>query len=189
MNETREMFNLNGKTAVITGGAGLLGVKHAEALLEFGANCILLDINEEALNRKVYSLQKEYDDRVNGIKTDITNPDSVKAALSSLARLPERRVAILGDMLNLGKQSAELHSEIGAFAAESGVDSLICCGSEASYIYDGYKSFGVSEGFYYRDKADLAAKLPELIKKGDAVLVKASNSMMFEKLLPVLKRL
>ena len=47
-----ELFDLTGKTAVITGGAGLLGYKHAEALMEFGANCVLVDICKERADRK-----------------------------------------------------------------------------------------------------------------------------------------
>ena len=115
------------------------------------------------------------------------NPNSMKAALSSLSVLQGRRVAFLGDMLNLGEQSAELHREIGAFAAEKGVNSLICCGTEASFIYEGYKSAGVGEAYYYPAKAELIADMSGLIKKGDAVLVKASNSMKFEEFLSVLK--
>ena len=157
----------------------------------------LLGMNDEEISRGLLSFTPA-GGRANVTRTEnITiiddcynaNPDSVKAALLSLAALPERRVAILGDMLNLGKQSAKLHREIGAFAAENGVDSLICCGVEAANIYDGYKSFGIGEGCYYPDKSNLTTKLQGLIKKGDAVLVKASNSMMFEEFLPVLKSL
>jgi len=117
------------------------------------------------------------------------NPNSVKAALSSLSTLPERRVAILGDMLNLGAGSDELHRDIGAFAAQKGIDCLICNGEEAKDIYEGYKSKGEGEAHYFPNKAALIAKLPELIKKGDAVLVKASNGMKFNEFLPTLREI
>jgi UDP-N-acetylmuramoyl-tripeptide--D-alanyl-D-alanine ligase len=115
------------------------------------------------------------------------NPNSVRAALSSLSALQGRRTAILGDMINLGEQAKQLHREVGAFAAQSRIDSLICCGEEALDIYEGYSSAGMGDSHYFPSKADLIPALPGLIKKGDAVLVKASRGMHFEELLPVLK--
>lgn len=117
------------------------------------------------------------------------NPNSVRAALLSLSTIDGRRVAVLGDMLNLGAGSDALHREVGAFAAECGIDSLICCGSEARFILDGYMSSREGEGIYFEDKPELISALPELIKKDDAVLVKASNGMKFAELLSVLRGL
>jgi len=116
-----------------------------------------------------------------------SNPSSLKAALSSLSSLPGRRVAVLGDMLNLGPQSEQMHREIGAFAAKSGVDSLLCCGAEAAFFREGYLSAGGSMALHFPDKPSLASALQEHIRKGDAVLVKASRGMEFEELLPILK--
>ena len=110
------------------------------------------------------------------------NPNSVRTALTSLSALPGRRVAILGDMLELGRQSEQLHRETGAFAAQAGIDSLLCCGDKAAFIYEGYNSAGGSAAQYYAAKAELIADLPKLIKKSDAVLVKASHSMQFEEI-------
>ena len=115
------------------------------------------------------------------------NPNSVRAALSSLATLSGRRVAILGDMLGLGAGSDELHREIGVFAAQCAIDSLICCGDEARYITDGFESASGGECCFFDNKADLISAFPKLIKKDDAVLVKASNGMKFFELLPALK--
>lgn len=56
-----EKFNLTGKTALITGGAGLLGVRHAEALLSAGANCILVDIDKDALKKAIEVLHRSFD--------------------------------------------------------------------------------------------------------------------------------
>ncbi|MCL2391799.1 MAG: UDP-N-acetylmuramoyl-tripeptide--D-alanyl-D-alanine ligase [Oscillospiraceae bacterium] len=117
------------------------------------------------------------------------NPNSVKAALTSLGALNGRRVAILGDMLNLGAESDALHREIGVFAAACHIDYVLCCGDEAKFIYDGFQSAGVGEALYFSAKADMVAAFPELIKKGDAVLVKASNGMKFAEFLPVLRNL
>ena len=117
------------------------------------------------------------------------NPNSVRAALSSLASLSGRRVAILGDMLGLGADADALHREVGAFAAKCGVDALICSGDMARYIVDGFKFGGGQDACYFEDRADLVAAFPGLVKKGDAVLVKASNGMKFSELLPALREL
>ena len=117
------------------------------------------------------------------------NPDSVGGALTSLAALPNRCVAILGDMLELGVLSDELHRKTGILAARDGIDNLICCGVNAALIYEGYKSAGGKAARYYHDKAELIAALPELIKKGDAVLVKASRGMKFEEIVSFLQEM
>ena len=117
------------------------------------------------------------------------NPNSVEAALTSISALPERRVAILGDMLGLGEQSDDLHRKVGNIAARTGLDALICCGDRASFIYEAYKSAGGGAAWYYADKTVLMEALPELIEKGDAVLVKASHDMRFEEFIPCLQNL
>ena len=114
------------------------------------------------------------------------NPNSMMSALTSLSPLPYRRVAILGDMLDLGDLSEQLHHGIGVFAAECGVDLLLCSGIKAAFIYEGYLSAGGSEAQYHPEKSDLIAAISNTIEKGDAVLVKASHGMNFDELLPLL---
>jgi len=138
------------------------------------------------------------DGRVNVISTGTitliddcynANPNSVKAAITSLSTLSGRRVAILGDMLDLGKQSAQFHAGIGSFAAHSGIEILICCGAMAKFIYDGYKSAGGTMAHFYPEKAELIEALSRLLEDGDSVLIKASHGMHFEELLPYLKQI
>jgi len=114
------------------------------------------------------------------------NPNSVKAALTSMSTLPGRHVAVLGDMFNLGEHSEQMHYETGEFAAKNNVDILLCQGEHARFIYDGYLSAGGCNAFYYPLMSGLTAEIPEKIKKGDTVLVKASRGMHFEKLLPII---
>ena len=114
------------------------------------------------------------------------NPNSVKAALKSMSTLTGRRVAILGDMFNLGEQSEQMHYEVGVYAADKGVDFLFCLGGQARFIYDGYKSAGGNNVFHYNLMDELKADITGKIKKGDTVLVKASRGMHFEELLPVI---
>ena len=118
------------------------------------------------------------------------NPNSVANALRSLSCLPGRKVAILGDMLELGLEEKELHRDIGLLSAKLGVDSLICCGRLAEYIYKGHIASGVPlEGWHFPLKDSLFSVLPSLIKEGDNVLVKASHGEHFEEIVEELKKL
>ncbi|MCL2425047.1 MAG: UDP-N-acetylmuramoyl-tripeptide--D-alanyl-D-alanine ligase [Oscillospiraceae bacterium] len=114
------------------------------------------------------------------------NPNSVKAALTSISPLPGRHVAILGDMLGLGEHSEQMHREVGAFAAQKKIDLLLCSGEQARFLYEGYISANGAQAHYYPTMVDIEAGIPKMIKKGDAVLVKASRGMYFDKLLPVI---
>ncbi len=117
------------------------------------------------------------------------NPNSVTAAILSLTKMEGRKVAILGDMKELGRQSRELHRGIGALAGEK-LDCLICCGGEAENIYKGLIAGGSeTEAWQFPLKDALLSVLPSLIRKGDNVLVKASHSMHFEELTEELKKL
>ena len=121
------------------------------------------------------------------------NPTSVTSALFTLSALqirrgaqPFRRVAILGEMIGLGDKSDQMHRDVGAFAARCGLDSLICCGDQAAHIYEGYITAGGNEPWFFLLKTELIQALPELIKKGDAVLIKASRDVKFKEILPAL---
>ncbi len=102
------------------------------------------------------------------------NPTSVKSALESLTALPGRHVAILGDMRELGEESPALHRQVGRLAAQMGV-AVAACGAEAREI-----AAGAGDAPWYPDLPGLIADLPDLIRPGDAVLVKASRAMGFE---------
>lgn len=108
-----------------------------------------------------------------------SNPSSARAALSSLATLPGRRVCILGDMLELGEQSAALHRQLGEFAAAQGIDVIIACGTCAEQIYAGAVSVSPGQAWYFPDKQALFSALPQLLRDGDYILVKASHGERF----------
>ena len=114
------------------------------------------------------------------------NPNSCQAAVDSLMQLEgKRRVCVLGDMLELGPRTEELHHGVGEYAAKAGVDLVIGCGPLSRAIADGAKAAG-SDVLYYEDKARLIAALGDILRPGDCVLVKASHSMAFEE---IVKRL
>ncbi|MDX6696887.1 MAG: UDP-N-acetylmuramoyl-tripeptide--D-alanyl-D-alanine ligase [Solirubrobacteraceae bacterium] len=105
------------------------------------------------------------------------NPMSMRAALEELAVTASgRRVAVLGDMLELGDGEVEFHREVGAHAARRGVDLLITVGPRAAAMLDAYDG----EGHAVADAGEAAALLPELVEPGDTVLVKASRGVGLE---------
>ena len=79
-----EMLSLSGKTAIITGGAGLLGVKHAEAIAEFGGNPIILDIEEHSIQKAVQDINLNYKTNCIGLKCDITKLSELEASKSMI---------------------------------------------------------------------------------------------------------
>lgn len=116
------------------------------------------------------------------------NPDSVKSAIDSMNHFIGRRVAILGDMFELGQEEEELHRQVGQYAAEHGVDLLLAVGGLSSNTAEGAKAAGCAAE-HYETKEDLIPKLKEILLPGDIVLVKASHSMQFEMISEAIKEL
>lgn len=108
------------------------------------------------------------------------NPNSVRAALTSLTGLNGRNVAILGDMFELGADSDALHESIGVFAAEKGVDLLICCGENSKHIYQGFIKTTDKEAYHFTNRDTMISTLPTFLEKGDNILVKASHGMHYD---------
>ena len=104
------------------------------------------------------------------------NPDSMRCAVDSLMKLPGRHVCVLSDMREMGEGSAQMHRELGEYALNKGVDLVMAYGPMSKYLTEAMGSRGV----YFETKAALVAALPEYIKKGDSVLVKASLGMHLE---------
>ncbi len=110
------------------------------------------------------------------------NPTSVKASLDTLMNFGGRKVAVLGDMKELGSNELSLHFDTGAYAKEIGVDSVIAVGPLAKELARG------ADGEWFESIDALKEKLGSLVKEGDTVLVKASHSMQFEKIVEFLKK-
>ena len=113
------------------------------------------------------------------------NPMSMKASLGILKDALGRKVAILGDMGELGKDEAALHAEVGTAAGQSGIDVLICVGPLCEHMAAAAKESaeicGHELSVIHMDTLDeLMEKLPKLLKQGDTILVKASHFMHFE---------
>ena len=100
-----------------------------------------------------------------------------------------RKVAVLGDMFELGQNEAQLHREVGVYAAQKGIDVIICTGKLSRHMYEGALSVNGEmltaaekrEVYYFETRDEMLDKLPEILKPGDNILVKASHGMQFEK--------
>ena len=112
------------------------------------------------------------------------SPDSIRAALAILPHsTQQRRVAILGDILEMGEFARDAHFELGNAIVENKVDALITAGENARYIAEGAKQLGLEEAYSFDTTEEAAQFAKEFVKSGDCVLVKASHGMHFEKII------
>jgi UDP-N-acetylmuramoyl-tripeptide--D-alanyl-D-alanine ligase len=110
------------------------------------------------------------------------NPDSVVKALAVLAEAPGRKILVLGDLGELGRDAGSLHEELGGQAAEYGVDLLFSYG-ELSQAAS--RVFG-SGAQHFSDQAALIADLQKELQEGDVVLIKGSRAAAMEKIVTAL---
>lgn len=129
--------------------------------------------------------------RMNIIKTDKytiindaynANPNSMKAGLDVLDKAIGRKVAILGDMFELGEKSSEFHYMIGEYVASKDIQELICIGEDSKYMYEGAleKSKEALKLRYFKTQDEFLRKCKEILQDGDIILVKASRGMKLE---------
>ena len=111
------------------------------------------------------------------------NPVSMKASLDVLSTALGRKVAILGDMGELGTDEAALHYTVGEHAAGKQIDLLLCVGTLSEEIVKGAKAVNPQMNAHlFATKEELLEKLPELLADKDSILIKASHFMQFEKI-------
>lgn len=124
------------------------------------------------------------------------NPVSMKAAIDLLAMADTTKVAILGDMFELGVNSDDLHAGVGAYAAEKGIDRIYCVGENSKHMYDSavrnVKDGQTTKVYYFVTREELIATLQqeaeEYLPQGCTVLVKASHGMQFAEVVEWLKK-
>ena len=114
--------------------------------------------------------------------------ESMKGSIENLSRYETRKIAVLGDMFELGDYSEELHRKVGKEVAKNNIDILMCTGENAKYIADAAKDEGMKNVLYFNDKEEMYTKLKDIIQKDDVVLFKASNGMKFFELVEKLKK-
>ena len=112
------------------------------------------------------------------------NADSMLVALQTLNEFPcrGRRIAVLGDMAELGAHSAEAHDEVGRKTAELGVSRLVTVGKMAGVIAQAARAAGLRDVTECRDVGEAAAALKNTTRAGDVILLKASRVTGLEKL-------
>lgn len=124
------------------------------------------------------------------------NPVSMKAAIDVLTMGKGRKIAVLGDMGELGENEHQLHAEVGMYVAEKGIDVLFCAGALSADMANAAQEMNMikmAEGtanymqiYYFTEKEALMNALIPFVKAGDTVLVKASHFMGYPEIVSAL---
>ncbi|MBW7942499.1 MAG: SDR family NAD(P)-dependent oxidoreductase, partial [Candidatus Kuenenia stuttgartiensis] len=109
-----QLFDLSDRVAIITGGAGMLGEMHAEAIAEAGGCPVLVDINEKEAIKKAKIISEKYDVDSIGIRTDITNKTDVEAMLETVLKRFERIDILINNAANDPKVKANNENKAGS---------------------------------------------------------------------------
>lgn len=117
------------------------------------------------------------------------NADSMRAALETLGELPcrGRRMAVLGEMAELGAHSEAAHEEVGRRAAELGVGQLFAVGPMAPVLARGARAGGLARVLEFADAEPAAAAVRQFVRSGDLVLLKASRAARLERVAELLR--
>lgn len=146
--------------------------------------------------RDAFAAMKNADGRGNVIKTEHftilddcynASPKSMESSIDLLMKMPGRKVAILGDMLELGEQSDKMHFRVGKYAGKAGVDVIMCVGTRSEKAYMGARMSTSHQVELFQNRDECIDALPDLLKPGDSILVKASNSMRFSEIVEALQ--
>jgi UDP-N-acetylmuramoyl-tripeptide--D-alanyl-D-alanine ligase len=149
-----------GLTAVVQGLQAFEPVKGR-------SRALMLQLNGQALSL--------VDDTYNA------NPDSVRAAIDVLAELPAPRLMVLGDMGEVGDQGPQFHAEVGAYAAERGIDAFYTLGALCA---DAAKAFGPAR--HFEDMSTLVAAVQSQVLDFQSIVVKGSRFMKMEQVVEAL---
>lgn len=115
------------------------------------------------------------------------NPVSMKASLDVLSKAGGRKIAVLGDMGELGEDEKQLHYEVGIYAGTLPIDLLFCVGTLSEELAEGAKKQNPALTVkHYATREEMTEELLAAVKEGDTVLVKASHFMEFPKVVAAL---
>ena len=163
----------------------------------------VLGLSAEQIKKGIYEA-KTISGRSNLIKTDRglmiddcynANPMSMRAAIDLLSYADTRRVAILGDMFELGENSDRLHYETGAYAAQSDIEVLILIGENAKHMNQAVDDYcrshadRICEKYYFPGRDTALKELTAILKDQDTILIKASHGMGFDQIVKAIKQL
>ncbi|MCX4319199.1 MAG: UDP-N-acetylmuramoyl-tripeptide--D-alanyl-D-alanine ligase [Lachnospiraceae bacterium] len=116
------------------------------------------------------------------------NPVSMKASIDVLSKAPGRKIAVLGDMGELGKEEKELHAQVGTYLSEKNIDYLFCAGELSREMAREAKGNPRCTVEHFSSKEDLIPALLQEVKEGDTILVKASHFMEYPKIIEALRK-
>jgi UDP-N-acetylmuramoyl-tripeptide--D-alanyl-D-alanine ligase len=112
-----------------------------------------------------------------------SNPDAARVMIDVLRETPaKRRIAVLGEMLELGRWSEALHRDVGSYVARSGIDVLVGIRGEACHLVDAAKCAGlaVDAAFFFPEAASAGEHLRRIAQPGDVILLKGSRGTHVE---------
>lgn len=116
------------------------------------------------------------------------NPVSMKDSIDVLSKAAGRKIAVLGDMGELGEKENELHAQVGAYLSEKNIDCLFCAGELSREIAREAKKNPGCTVAHFSSKEELIPALLQEIKEGDTILIKASHFMEYPEIVEALKR-
>lgn len=115
------------------------------------------------------------------------NPVSMKASIDVLSNALGRKIAVVGDMFELGSEEKELHYQVGNYIAEQGIDCVFATGELSRELIKGVQDTNLAcEANYVETPEDLIRELKNYLKPNDTVLIKASHGMHYEKVVEAL---
>ena len=102
-----------------------------------------------------------------------------------------RRIAVLGDVLETGEFAKELHEKIGEVVCKNNIDILICNGENSKYIVQRAKEQGMNKDniYYLENKEDIVDLIKQIVEPNDVILFKASNGMKFFEIAEKIKQI
>jgi UDP-N-acetylmuramoyl-tripeptide--D-alanyl-D-alanine ligase len=155
---------------------GLTGDEIAAGILHFAPTKMRMNILRRA--KGITILNDAYN----------ANPQSMRAAVEVLAQTKGAyKIAVLGDMFELGPLAPALHAGVGEYLGRAGVGCLVAVGDLAHYIYNAAAAAPVPEVYHCATKEEAKPLLAKVLVPNATVLVKASRGMAFEELVDYLK--
>ena len=149
-------------------------------------NVTTTDIREGIEGFELTKKRMDIKELKNGVKiiNDAYNAsfESMKATLNYLSEFNEnRKIAVLGDMFELGDFSKELHEKVGNEVVKNNIDILICNGENSKYIISKAEEKGMKKEniYYFENREEILELIEKIAKRGDIILFKASNGMKF----------
>lgn len=196
MDENESTYKYNEKNVKVT-VPGLPFIYNSLSAIAVGK---LLNIPDEDVIKGIASLELTKKRMEKTVTKDglIVINDSYNASLDSVKPAIEQlkittgntKIAVLGDMLELGNFAKELHEQVGEAVVKNNIDILITIGENATYIAETAREKGMesSKIYHYNTIEEATKKIKELAKRGDVILLKASNSMHFNNIAIELKK-